>query len=142
LVVNLDLSVIYVLICFLIIFWVSRRTLFLPLDKVLEERRERIESARDFLAAAETEVSKKLAEFEARITEARSEGFTVRRSLKDEAVGKETEVIEAARARAAQKAGEAQAEIERAVEKSKRLLATESEQIGSSIAEALLGRRT
>ena len=140
-VVKLDLSVIYVLICFLIIFWVSRRTLFLPLDKVLEQRRERIDSARDYLAAAETEVSKKLAEFEARINEARGEGFTVRRRLKDEAVGKETEIIEAARAKAAQKAGEAQAEIERAVEKSKQLLATESEQIGNSIAEVLLGRR-
>ena len=85
-VVAVDLSVFYVLFCFLLVFWAARKFLFLPLDKILEERREKIESAQALAAGSDEDVKRKLGEFNARITEARGTGFELRQQLKGEAV--------------------------------------------------------
>ena len=140
-VVTVDLSVVYILICFLLIFWVASRTLFRPLDRILAQRREEIVSARELDESSRTEAEKILADYNGKIAEARSAGFSVRQGLKESAAQAERELIENAFEEAARKLESAQAGLERELEESKHRLAGESEEMAEGIAAAVLGVR-
>ena len=140
-VVAVDWSVIYVLVCFLLVFWAARKFLFLPLDKILEERREKIESAQQMASGSDEDVKHKLSEYNARLSEARGAGFEVRQQLKGDAVGREQQIVGEARERAAARMNEAQETLDREIEENKRSLEGETAALAASIADTLLGRR-
>ncbi len=140
-VVTVDLSVVYILICFLLIFWVASRTLFRPLDRILAQRREEIASARELDESNRAEAEKILADYDGKIAKARSAGFSVRQGLRESAAQAERGLIEKARREAARKLESAQARLERELEESKRSLADESEEMAEGVAAAVLGGR-
>ncbi len=137
-VVSLDYSVIYVLICFLIIFWMAKRFLLDSLNRIIEERHGLIESAREQAESLDAEIRDALAEYEKRISSARGEGFAVRQSLKEAAAGKQRKLIDKAREEAAKRVAAAQADLESIVEESKRHLRAESEEMAEGIAAAVM----
>lgn len=140
-IVDVDLSIFYVLVCFLVIFWMAAKTLFKPLDRILNERREMIESAEAAVENLGARTNTALEEYNQRISEARSESFALRQELKQAAGVSEREVIDKARANAAEMVTEAQAELQQAAEKSRQELAGQSDEIAERIVTAVLGRQ-
>jgi F-type H+-transporting ATPase subunit b len=142
LVVQIDFSVFYIFICVIIVFWVARLALFRPLDRIIEEREEKIESSRKFAESTNADVDKQLAEYEQRISETRSKAFALRQELKGKAGEHEKKIIEEARSQAAVRIDGAQAELDKTTERFRKPLSKEGLTLGESIAELLLRGRS
>ena len=141
-VVQIDYSVFYVLICFLIIFWVARRFLFQKLDRIIEQRNEQIESARQLAESSDAKVGKAIAEYDSRVSRARAEAFDLRQRLKGEASEQEKQIVEGARSNASERIKGAQEELDKMVAEYRTPLAAEGVRLAESIAELVLRRRS
>ncbi len=100
-----------------------------------------IESSEEEAKSHNEEIEKTLAEYNKRVSEARSEGFAFRRGLKEDALEKERDLIANTRGEAARMLAEAQAELERTVEEGKRTLSSESKRMAIDIANAVISTR-
>jgi F0F1-type ATP synthase membrane subunit b/b' len=142
LVVQVDLSAVYIFACVLIIFWVARRSLFRRLDSIVEERDEKIASSLKFAETTNAGVEEKLASYEKRVAEARAKAFGLRQQLKGKASEHEKKIIGEARGQATERINNAQAELDETVERFREPLAAEGSVLGESIAEMLLRGRS
>jgi len=142
LVVQIDLSVIYILICFLLVFWVARRFLFQRLDRIIEQRNEQIESARQLAENTDAKVAKAIAGYDGSVSEARAKAFELRQQLKGEASEREKQIVEEARSAASERIKGAQGDLDRKVEEYRIPLAAEGARLAESIAELVLRRRS
>ena len=140
-VVQVDLSAVYIFACVLIIFWVARRSLFRRLDRIVEERDKKVESSHKFAETTNAKIEKQLTGYEERISEARSKAFGLRQQLKGQASEREKKIIEEARAHSVARINSAQAELDETVERFREPLTAESAVLGAAIAEQILRRR-
>lgn len=139
-VINLDLSVIYIIICFLIILWVARRSIFRPLDRILDERQELISSSEQFAKSTIEKVDSAISDYNKQIAAARSEGFSTRQELKTEGFEEQREVTEQARSEAAEMLAEANQRIEKDLAAAREFLEEESNEIAEKIIATVIGR--
>lgn len=138
--VNINLSVFYVLFCFLLISFVAKRFLFVKLERILNERSEMIEGNRQSAASDEETIEQKTAEIKKVLSEARSEAFSERHQLRDEALDQQKAIIEETRKANTEKLKEAEGEISAAVDEAKLTIRNESEEMAKKIAANILGR--
>ena len=139
-VVKIDFSVFYVLICFIIIFWVARKSIFKPLNTILDGRRERIESSHRLVEANTAEIEEALSTYNKQLMNAKSEGFSTRQDMKNEGIDKQKELIDKARGEAAEKIAHAQEDLEGVLTEAKARMERESAQLAEAITAAVLGR--
>lgn len=137
--VNVNLSFLYVIVCFFIIYFVAKKTLFAKLDSILSERHEMIEGARAKAEGNEEYIETKLSEVNTKLSEARGDAFTQRQGMREEALGKQSGIIAAAREKAAGKISDAQAELDTAVADARAQFERESEALAEEIAGRILG---
>lgn len=138
--VNINLSIFYILLCFFIIFFVARKTIWAKLDAILSERHEMIEGAKQAASGNEEYVENKIAEINTQLAEARSKAFSTRQELRNEALDKQKGIMNKARGDAAEKFDAAQVELDAAVIEAKTQLRSESDEIAASITKTILGR--
>lgn len=138
--VNINLSVFYVLFCFLVIFFVARKFLFLKLERIIDERDDKIEGDRRSAASDEETIEQKTAEIKKVLAEARAEAFSDRHQLRDEALDQQKAIIEETRKSNTEKLKAAEGEIAAAVEKAKGTIRDDSEEMAKKIAANILGR--
>lgn len=138
--VNINLSVFYVLFCFLLIFFVARKILFLKLERIIDERSEKIEGNRRSAASDEETIEQKTAEIKKVLDGARSEAFAERHQLRDEALDRQKAILEETRKSNAEKLKQAEGEIAATVEEAKVTIRTESDEMAKKIAANILGR--
>jgi len=138
-VISVDLSVIYILICFLLIFWVARKTLFVPLDRILDERRAAIESARELVRSSSERIELSLKEYEARINEARGKGSQIRKGYKDEGLRHERTLLDEAREKAAGRNEHAAEELRGQMTGARRTLGEQAGELAELIAQTVVG---
>ncbi len=138
---NIDLTLLYQMIGFVVLLFIMNTLLYKPLLKILNEREERIEGTLKSASKAGKEVDEGLKEYEKRLKDAAVKGIEARNKLRQEGVEREKELIEAAREKAA---GEL-AVIKREIEKNKREaligLKAETKTISQNIAEKILDRK-
>ena len=137
--VNVNLSFLYVIVCFLIIFFVARKTLFTKLDGILAERHEMIEGAQEKAAGDEEYIEGKLTEVNEKLAEARGDAFKQRQGMREEALETQSGIVAEAREKAAAQIATAQAELDTAVSDARAQLERESEALAKDIADRVLG---
>lgn len=135
-----DLSLVLVIVLFLIFVFVLNKILFKPISKVLDERHNLTVGASDEARAAARGYQLRLADYEARIREARAKAYRLAERERAAALERRQQLIEEVKQQAAHQIAEAKSNIQRQVSEARSMLETESHQIAERISRTLLGR--
>ena len=135
-----DLSLVLVIVLFLIFVFVLNKILFKPISKVLDERHNLTVGAADEARAAARSYQLRLADYEARIREARAKAYRLAELERAAALERRQRLIQEVKQQVAHQIEEAKSNIQRQVSEARRVLETESHQIAERISRTLLGR--
>ncbi len=125
---------------FLLLVYILNVLVYKPVLKIMEQREGSIKGYRDDAASIAEEIDRRLAEYRARIEEAKGAGNAERAKLKKEGQDKEVEILSAAHEDAQKSLAEARKRIEREKEKALKILRGMIDEMGRSVAEKELGR--
>ena len=138
--INLDLAFAVQVVNFGLLVLILNIFLYKPIRALLAQRRQEILSARERAVAVDEQVQEKVAQYEARLREAKSEVGAKRADLVKEAQAEETTLLEKAR----QEAGASLAAIRERVAKestdARQMLQKQAEALSGDICEKILGR--
>jgi F-type H+-transporting ATPase subunit b len=139
-VIELNLSFVIQLINFGILVLVLNVFLYKPIRKVLADRRQVIDSARDKTVSVDAEVQSKMAQYEARLQAAKSEAGARRADALKVAQAEETAVLEKARKQAADSLASIRERVGKEAAEARELLKKQAEVLSGDICEKILGR--
>ena len=135
-----DLSLVLVIVLFLIFVFVLNKILFKPISRVLDERHNLTVGAADEARAAARSYQMRLADYEARIREARAKGYRLAELERAAALERRRQLIESIKLQAKHQIEEAKSNIQHQSAEARTALETESHQIAERISRTLLGR--
>ena len=138
--VNVNLSLFYVLFCFLLILFVAKKTLFAKLDEILGERRTLIEGAKEASQGSDEYIETSMAEMNEKLSAARSDAYARRLEMKEEASNEQKRIVDQARDNATQKVEAAGKEIDSAMADARTQLEADSKEMAKEIVAKILGR--
>lgn len=133
-----DASLLAIIVIFWITYWILRWSLFAPVQEILRERRETVESARAEQEEASSQTSAKIDAEREKLNRARVEGAAQRDELRRAAEARRQEVLASTRDETARRLGEAQAELETVVAAERRTLEARAEVLADRMTEKLL----
>lgn len=128
------------LINFGILVLVLNVFLYKPIRKVLADRRQVIDSARDKTATVDQVVQEKMALYEARLRDAKTEAAGRRAEALKQAQAEETAVLENARKEASVTLGTIRDRVAKEAADARTLLKQQAEVLSGDICEKILGR--
>ncbi len=138
--IDLDFTVFVQLALFIITGLIASKLLFRPYLQMREERTAGIEGARDEATRMSAQADGQLAEYEVKLSKARSRAEEQRRKLRAEASGHEREVLEKTHAEAVAAREEARKRITSETETARAQLEPRASEIAAAVASKLLGR--
>lgn len=136
-----NLSLLFIMACFWLTYWVVLRFLIKPVGAVADERRRRVESAESTWAAKHQEYLSATARLEGELEEAARAAGAARAELRREAQQRRQERLDAARQEVDQRLGAALAELGEQEEAARRELAEQARALATELASRLLERR-
>lgn len=139
-VIELNIAFVIQLINFGILVLVLNIFLYKPIRKILSERRQVIEAARGKVTAVDDEVQAKMAQYEARLSDAKAEAGTRRADALKEAKAEETLLLEKARKEASEYLGTIKKNIAGEAAQARELLKSQADALSGDICEKILGR--
>jgi len=139
-VIELNLAFVVQLINFGILVLVLNIFLYKPIRKVLADRRQVIDSARDKAASVDLEVQEKMALYEGRLRDAKTEAAGRRAEALKLAQAEEAVVLEKARKEASVSLGTIREKVAKEAAEARTLLVAQAEVLSSDICEKILGR--
>jgi len=139
-VINLDLAFAVQIVNFGLLVLVLNMLLFKPVRALLAQRRQEIESARERTVAVDEQVEGKVAQYESRLREAKSEVAARRAELVKEAQAEESGVMDKARQEAAASLSVLRERVAKESAEARVLLQKQAEVLSDDICEKLLGR--
>ncbi len=140
--IELNLAFIFQLVNFGILVLVLNIFLYKPIRKVLADRRQVIDGARDKAVSVDGEVQAKMAQYEARLRDARNEAAGRRAEALKQAQAEETSLLENARREAAESLGTIRDRVAKEAADARALLKQQAEILSGDICEKILGRNT
>lgn len=138
----LPLQMLFHAIMILIMFFVLGKLVFKPVLKILQKRREAIQSNIDSAEAQKNEAQRLKEEYEAKLSGVMKEREEILARSHKDALQKETAIVEAARGEADRIRERAQRDITQEREKMKDELKQETVQLASAMAEKLMEHGT
>lgn len=138
--IELNLSFVIQLINFGILVLVLNIFLYKPIRKVLADRRQVIDSAREKTVSVDAEVQAKMAQYEARLHAAKSEAGTRRAEALKLAQVEEAVVLEKARKQASESLDSIRQKVAKEAGEARELLKSQAEVLSGDICEKILGR--
>jgi F-type H+-transporting ATPase subunit b len=139
-VIELNLAFFVQILNFGILVLVLNIFLYKPIRKVLADRRQVIDGAREKSAAVDLEVQEKMALYEVRLRDARTEAAGRRAESLKQAQAEETSVLEKARAEATASLGTIRDRVTKEAADARVLLKQQAELLSGDICEKILGR--
>jgi F-type H+-transporting ATPase subunit b len=139
-VIELNLAFFVQVVNFGILVLVLNIFLYKPLRKVLADRRQVIDGAREKAIAVDEEVQTKMAQYEARLREAKTEAGGRRAEALKAAQAEETAVLEKARKEAAESLASIRSKVSTEAAAARELLKKQAELLSGEICEKILGR--
>jgi len=133
-----DASLLVIMGIFWILYWILRVFLFSPVQEILRERRESVETARAEHEAAMARTEAKIDAERHRLTEARVEAAAKRDALRKEAEEARRQALEETREETERRLAEAQEELEGIVAKERGVLESEAHSLAGRMADKLL----
>jgi F-type H+-transporting ATPase subunit b len=138
--ISLDISILYQVILFVLLWLILSKVLFRPYLRLLEEREHKTTGAQHDSSDLEHEGARLRAEYEEKIKAAQSAAYGEKeRSVQAARVERE-KVLSQARDEATQVLERARQEIAQALAAERRLAAAEATSIAAAIASKVLGR--
>ena len=138
--IELNLSFVIQLINFGILVLVLNVFLYKPIRKVLGDRRQVIDSAREKTVSVDAEVQSKMTQYEARLHEAKAEASARRAEALKVAQAEETALLEKARKQASESLASIRDRVAKEAGEARELLKKQAEVLSGDICEKILGR--
>jgi len=139
-VIELNLAFFVQLINFGILVLVLNIFLYKPIRKVLADRRQVVDGAREKAAEVDLEVQEKMALYEVRLRDAKAVAAERRTESLKQAQAEETSVLEKARTEAAASLGTIRDRVAKEAADARVLLKQQAELLSVDISEKILGR--
>jgi F-type H+-transporting ATPase subunit b len=139
-VIELNLAFFVQVVNFGILVLVLNIFLYKPIRKVLSERRQVIDGARDKASSVDLEVHEKMAQYEARLRDAKTEATARRAESLKQAQAEETSLLEKARTEATASLGTIRDRVAKEAADARVLLKQQAEVLSGDICEKILGR--
>jgi len=136
-----NLSLLLIMACFWLVYWLVATQLVRPLGRVLDERARRIDEARDTLTAVETRFAEAMARCERDLGQAAGEAQKERAAQRAAGEAARRARIDAARAEGQQRLAALAAELDAASRDARTQLREQGTTLARDLAERLLGRR-
>jgi F-type H+-transporting ATPase subunit b len=139
-IIDLDSTIFLQLAIFIIAALILSRFLFRPYLQVKAARATGIEGAKEEARRMDEEAAARMADYESSVAKARAKANAERGKLQAEAVGRDHEIIEAARTATQASLDEARKKLEADADVARKQLEPRAEEIARSIAKKILGR--
>ncbi|HLC19027.1 MAG TPA: ATP synthase F0 subunit B [Thermodesulfobacteriota bacterium] len=133
-------TLIFQMIGFIVLLVILNRFLYRPVQRILDERAERIEGTLKKADETNKEIQDGLDEYEKKIKEARLRGHEERAKLKQEALAREREILDAAGREASKELVVMRRKIGEGKDQALESLKDQTKAISKSMAEKLLDR--
>ena len=138
--IELNLAFVVQVVNFGILVLVLNIFLFKPIRKVLSERRQVIDGAREKSASVDLEVQEKMSLYEARLRDAKADASARRAESLKQAQSEEAIILEKARAEATVSLGTIRDRVAKEAADARVLLKQQAELLSGDICEKILGR--
>jgi F-type H+-transporting ATPase subunit b len=138
--ISLDISILYQVILFVILFLILNKVLFQPYLHLLDERERRTTGAQHDSSDLEHEGARLRVQYEEKIAAAQSAAYADKERILQSARAEREKILGDARQEAAQILDSARQEIASAVAAEQSLAAAEAATIAAQIASKVLGR--
>jgi F-type H+-transporting ATPase subunit b len=139
--ISLDISVLYQIIIFVLLWLILSRVLFRPYLELLDERERRTAGARHDSDELEHEGARLKAEYEEKIAQARAAGTAAKDVIVQQGRQARERLLQQAREEAALTLESARREVQRQLAREHGLLATEVAEVARDMVGKILGRR-
>jgi F-type H+-transporting ATPase subunit b len=138
--ISLDISILYQVVLFVVLWLILSKVLFQPYLRLLDEREQRTSGAQHDSSDLEREGARLRAEYEEKIHLAQSAAYGDRERLLQSARAERETILGEARQAATQSLEQARQEIASALAAERTLAAREAAQIAAGMASKVLGR--
>ena len=138
--ISLDLSVVYQIVLFLVLWFVLSKVLFRPYLNLLEEREGQTAGARQVTADLEREGARLKAQYEEQIAQAQAAGGLAKESIVQEARQRREQVLRQARQEATATLEHTRREVASQMARDRQLAAAEAATVARQMASKILGR--
>lgn len=135
-----DWSLLMIMAIFVANYFVVRRFFLEPVNRVLNERQQDLQSAEAVYEESMNRFHEATSEMEAKIQEARRRGVEVREARRQEAAKYRSELLDKTRGEAEAAAESAEADLKKDVETAREKIVRESDALARLAAEKILGR--
>jgi F-type H+-transporting ATPase subunit b len=139
-VIELNLSFVIQLVNFGILVLVLNVFLYKPIRKILADRHQVIDSARQKTVSVDAEVQAKMAQYQARLHEAKAEAGARRAEALKQAQAEEAVVLGKARQQASDSLASIRDRVAKEATEARELLKKQAESLSGDICEKILGR--
>ena len=139
--ISLDISVLYQIIIFVLLWLALSKILFRPYLNLLDERERRTTGAQHDSGELEREGARLKAEYEEKIAQARVAGTATKDAIVQEGREERERVLQQARDEAARTLEGARREVQSQLERERQLLTSEVAEVARDMVSKILGRR-
>ena len=139
--ISINATMVVQLISFLVFLYIINRIMFRPLQKAMQEREGFMDSIKEDISSADSELQLLLKTSQERTDAIKKEAFTVKAAVEEAASRQATEVLSSARKEATAFSKTAEKEIRDMVAAARENLQQEAHQLTVSIMEKILDRK-
>ena len=138
--VSLDYTILIQMANFILLIFILRKLLYVPILGVMNERKERMEESDGEVKRLKQEVEQKFSEYEEKVRLAKLDAMEQRNAIVKEGANLAKSMIDAVRSEIPALMEQLNARITREVDAARAILRSQSRKISLEIAEKVLGR--
>jgi len=138
--IQLDISIVYQIIIFLILWLILNKLLFQPYLQLLAERERKTTGAQHDSSDLEHEGARLKAQYEERLARAQAAGYAAKDTIVQEGRQQREKILTQAREEAASTLQQVRREVATAMEQERRLAAAEAATVAGEMVTKVLGR--
>lgn len=139
--ISLDISILYQIILFVILWLILNKVLFQPYLQLLDERERRTSGAEHDSADLEQEGSRLRAQYEEKIAQAQTAGYAAKDGIVQDGRQQREKILAQAREDASSALERVRHEVAMALAQEKQLAATEAAVVAGEMVSKALGRK-
>lgn len=138
--IHLDISILYQVVLFVILWMILNKLLFKPYLHLLEEREQKTTGAQHDSSDLEHEAARLKAQYEERIAKAQASAYAAKDALLQDARQQREKILTQAREEAAKNLDQVRHDVASALEQEKRLAESEVAHVAQDMVSKVLGR--
>ena len=138
--VDIDSTLFIQIINFLALIFILNQLLYKPILQIMDRRKGIFDSTEAEIKRLQDTIDQKVAEYEAKIAQAKGEAMAQRGEIQKEGAEKGKEILDGARVEIQKMMDDFQIRLTQEVDGARTVLRSQSERISKEIAEKVLGR--